>query len=151
MRCFLFVVLSLAAPLGTSALTWDFVEDTTWGWAAQESFTVSIGSRATATTVRRSEVADGVWRIAPALGSWSPSIQLLSPLVGEDSALFDRRHPAAAYSSTIVLLRGGARMSWFNAEGKRLYEMQESLGLRRDFLTWIFVPTSLRPTGKRSS
>ena len=88
MRCFLFVVLSLAAPLGTSALTWDFVEDTTWGWAAQESWTVRMGGTLTATTVR-SEVVDGVWRIASAPGSRLPGIQLLSPFIGEDSALFD--------------------------------------------------------------
>ena len=135
MRCMFLAILLLAAPRGGSALTWDFTEDTTWGWAAQESFTVSIGSRFTATTVR-SEVADGVWRIAPAPGSWLPAIQLLSPLIGEDSALFDRvtlRLRLIHHSPT----EGGSQMWWFNAENKRLHEMQESLGPGRDFLTDI--------------
>ena len=88
MHCVLLAIFLLAAPLGTPALTWDFDEDTTWDWAAQESPAVSIGATLTATTVR-SEVADGVWRIAPAPSSWLPAIQLLSPFIGEDSALFD--------------------------------------------------------------
>ena len=68
MRCVPLAILLLAAPLGVFALTWDFDEDTTWGWAAQESIAVSTGDMFTATTVR-SEVADGVWRIASARGS----------------------------------------------------------------------------------
>ena len=135
MRGMFLAILLLAAPLGVFALTWDFTEDTTWGWAAQESPAVSIGATLTATTVR-SEVADGVWRIAPARSSWLPAIQLLSPLIGEDSALFDRvtlRLRLIHHSPT----EGGSQMWWFNAENKRLHEMQESLGPGRDFLTDI--------------
>ena len=135
MRGMFLAILLLAAPLGVFALTWDFAEDTTWGWAAQESPAVSIGARLTATTVR-SEVADGVWCIAPARSSWLPAIQLLSPFIGEDSALFDRvtlRLRLIHHSPT----EGGSQMWWFNSEHKRLYEMQESLGAGRDFLTDI--------------
>ena len=131
MRGMFLALWLLAAPLGVFALTWDFTEDTTWGWAAQESWVVRMGGTATATTVRRSEVADGVWRIAPARGSRSPAIQLLSPLVGEDSALFDHvtlRLRTIHHSPT----EGTFWMSWFNAERKRLYEMHGA-GLRRDF------------------
>ena len=123
MRGMFLAILLLAAPQGGSALTWDFDEDTTWGWAAQESPAVSIGGRFIATTVR-SEVADGVWRIASARGSRLPSIQLLSPLIGEDSALFDRvtlRLRTIYHSPT----EGGIQMWWFNAEHKRLREMRE--------------------------
>ena len=121
MRGMFLALWLLAAPLGVFALTWDFDEDTTWGWAAQESWGVSTGSRFTATTVR-SEVADGVWRIASARGSRLPSIQLLSPFIGEDSALFDHltlRLRTIHHSPT----EGGLSMEWFNSEGKRRYEL----------------------------
>ena len=119
MRGMFLAILLLAAPRGGSALTWDFAEDTTWGWAAQESIGASIGNRFTATTVR-SEVADGVWRIASARGSRMPAIQLLSPFIGEDSALFDHltlRLRLIHHSPT----EGSIEMWWFNSEHKRRY------------------------------
>ena len=119
MRGLFLAIWLLAAPLGVFALTWDFDEETTWGWAAQESWGVSTGSRFTSTTVR-SEVADGVWRIASARGSRMPSIQLLSPFIGEDSALFDRvtlRLRLIHHSPT----EGGIGMEWFNSERRRRY------------------------------
>ena len=124
-------ILLLTVPPGVFALTWDFAEDTTWGWAAQESFAVSMGGPLTATTVR-SEVADGAWRIAPARGSRLPAIQLISPWIGEDSALFDHltlRLRLIHHSPT----EEGGSMWWFNSEHKRLYEMQEGLGLLSSF------------------
>ena len=127
MPCMFLAMLLLAVPPGVFALTWDFDEDTTWGWAAQESIGVSIGGTATATTVH-SEVADGVWRIAPALGSRMPAIELLSPFIGEDSALFDHltlRLRLIHHSPT----EGGIQMWWSNSERKRLYEMQGRLVL----------------------
>ena len=133
MRGMFLAILLLAAPLGVFALTWDFDEDTTWGWAAQESWAVSKGGTDMATTVR-SEVADGVWRIAPARSSWLPAIQLLSPLIGEDSALFDRvtlRLRLIHHSPT----EGGSQMWWFNAELKRLYGKVP--GAVKDFFTDI--------------
>ena len=121
----------LAAPVGVFALTWDFAEDTTWGWAAQQSIGSSIGSSYTATTVR-SEVADGVWRIASARGARAPSIQLLSPFIGEDSALFDRvtlRLRLLYHSPT----DGAIEMRWFNSERRRLYGTRE----RREPLSFV--------------
>ena len=133
MRGMFLALWLLAAPVGVFALTWDFAEDTTWGWAAQESWAVSKGGTTTATTVR-SEVADGVWRIAPARSSWLPAIQLLSPFIGEDSALFDRvtlRLRLIHHSPT----EGGSQMWWFNAELKRLYGKVP--GAVKDFFTDI--------------
>ena len=49
MRDVLFAILLLAAPPGASDLTWDFTEDTTRGWAAQESFLVRESSAAVPT------------------------------------------------------------------------------------------------------
>ena len=121
MRGMFLAILLLAAPLGVFALTWDFAEDTTWGWAAHEAANVPLRS----TTVH-SEVSDGAWRIAPAPGSVRPNIELLSPWIGEDSALFDRvtlRLRTIHHSPT----EGALHMWWFNSERRRLYEMQESL------------------------
>ena len=127
MRSLLLAFGLLAAPLGVFALTWDFDEDTTWGWAAQESIAVSTGGMFIATTVR-SEVADGVWRIASARGSRKPAIELLSPFIGEDSALFDRvtlRLRTIYHSPT----EGGIQMWWFNSERKRHYGKERPVGM----------------------
>ena len=116
MRGLFLALWLLAAPVGVFALTWDFAEDTTWGWAAQESIGASIGGMNTATTVR-SEVADGVWRIASARGSRTPAIELLSPFIGEDSALFDRvtlRLRLIYHSPT----EGAIEMRWFNSRAQ---------------------------------
>ena len=88
MRCLLVAIGLLAAPPGALALTWDFDEGTTWGWTARESESGRLGD-VIPTTVY-SEVEAGVWRIAPVPGGHRPAIRLLSPLIGEDSALFDR-------------------------------------------------------------
>ena len=116
MHCLLFAILLLAAPLGTFAITWDFDEGTTWGWTAQESF-LGNNSDVTPTTVY-SEVEDGVWRIAPVPGAQYPAISLLSPLIGEDSALFDR----VTLRLRIIHERptgGDLLMDWSNVESRR--------------------------------
>ena len=123
--CYLLLaIVLLAAPLGAFALTWDFDEGTTYGWAAKESF---LGGRDSAnTTTVYSEVADGIWRIAPVPGAQGPGIQLRSPLIGEDSALFDR----VTLRLRIVHHRpteGRIRLQWSNAEKKRLRELGQLL------------------------
>ena len=87
MRYMLFAILLLVAPRGVVALTWDFDDGITWGWTARESYHSNV------IWINRdplqSEVVDGVWRIAPVPGR-RPTVLLHSPLIGEDSALFDR-------------------------------------------------------------
>ena len=115
MRCLLITIGLLVAPLGAFALTWDFDEGTTWGWTAQESWLSSSGS--TPTTVY-SEVEAGVWRIAPVPDGHRPAIRLLSPLIGEDSALFDR----ITLRLRIIYDRpteGTLFMYWSNVESRR--------------------------------
>ena len=86
MRYMLFAVLLLVAPRGAVALTWDFADGSTYGWTAREGDHSNVrGSR----EPLQSEVVDGVWRIAPVPGR-RPTVQLRSPLIGKDSALFDR-------------------------------------------------------------
>ena len=117
MRCLILATLLLATPLGAFALTWDFDEGTTWGWTAQESH-YSSGTTGNVTPVY-SEVADGVWRIAPVPGAQRPAIQLRSPPIGEDSALFDY----VTLRLRIIHHRpttGRLEMVWFNSEHRRL-------------------------------
>ena len=116
MRYLLLAILSLAAPLEAFALTWDFDEGTTWGWTAHESVLGNL-SGGTPTTVY-SEVEDGVWRIAPVPVAQQPAISLLSPLIGEDSALFDR----VTLRLRIIHDRptgGDLLMYWSNVESRR--------------------------------
>ncbi|MCE2448594.1 MAG: T9SS type A sorting domain-containing protein [Candidatus Latescibacteria bacterium] len=114
MRCLLITIGLLAAPLGALALTWDFDEGTTWGWTAQESL---LGTDGSPTTVY-SEVEDGVWRIAPVPSGKEPAISLVSPLIGEDSALFDW----VTLRLRIIHDRpteGNLLMHWSNVESRR--------------------------------
>ena len=116
MRYLLLAILLLAAPLGAFAITWDFDEGTTWGWTAQESF-LGPTSEVIPTTVY-SEVEDGIWRIAPVPDAQYPAISLLSPLIGEDSALFDR----ITLRLRIIHDRptgGDLLMDWSNVESRR--------------------------------
>ena len=126
MRCIFFAIGLLAAPLGALALTWDFDEGTTWGWTAQESW-LGNWSGVTPTTVY-SEVEAGVWRIAPVPVAQRPAIRLLSPLIGEDSALFDR----VTLRLRIIHDRptgGTLLMAWSNAESRRLIKEAGARGL----------------------
>ena len=82
MRYTLFAILLLVAPRGVVALTWDFDDGSTWGWTARAT-TFYIDAPL------HSEVVDGVWRIA-LVPNQVPNVDLIPPVIGEDSALFDR-------------------------------------------------------------
>ena len=82
MRYALFVILLLTAPRGVVALTWDFDDGSTYGWTARAT-TFYID------TPLHSEVVDGVWRMA-LVPNQIPNVDLIPPVIGEDSALFDR-------------------------------------------------------------
>ena len=115
MRYALFAILLLVAPRGVAALTWDFDDGSTWGWTARESS--SYSTQHTSEPLR-GEVVDGVWRIAPA-PTGRPTVQLHSPLIGQDSALFDRltlRLRLIHHSPT----EEPFGMVWSNAESRRL-------------------------------
>ena len=119
MRYLLLAILLLAAPLGAFALTWDFDEGTTWGWTAHESRLGLSGLAGATLTTVYSEVEAGVWRIAPVPDGSRPAISLLSPLIGEDSDLFDR----VTLRLRIIHDRptGGALlMYWSNVGSRRL-------------------------------
>ena len=102
MRYVLFVILLLVAPRGAVALTWDFADGTTHGWIAQQ----------------HSQVVDGVWRIAPVPGQ-RPTVSLSSPLIGKDSALFDRLTLRLRLIHHSPTEHGEFRLGWANAENRR--------------------------------
>ena len=111
MRYMFLAILLMAAPCGAFALTWDFDDGITWGWTAEESLYTNVKD---SLKPLQSEVVDGVWRIAPVPGR-RPTIQLRSPLIGKDSALFDRltlRLRIIHHSPT----EGPFDMNWSNAE-----------------------------------
>ena len=87
MRYTLFAILLLTAPRGVVALTWDFDDGSTYGWTARAT-TLYINVEGINAPLH-SEVVDGVWRMALVPGQ-RPMVQLISPVIGEDSALFDR-------------------------------------------------------------
>ena len=131
MRYLLIAIGLLSAPLGAFALTWDFDEGTTWGWTAHES-ELELGNF-NPTTVY-SEVEAGVWRIAPVPNGQIPAIRLLSPLIGEDSALFDR----LTLRLRIIHDRptgGNLLMYWSNGESRRRKQEAGQLSSRSGFYT----------------
>ena len=87
MRYTLFTILLLVAPRGAVALTWDFADGSTWGWTARAT-TIYVNVEGTNAPLH-SEVVDGVWRMA-LVPDQRPKVQLISPVIGEDSVLFDR-------------------------------------------------------------
>ena len=128
MRCLLIAIGLLVVPPKAFALTWDFDDGTTWGWTARESF---IGSFTGSTTVY-SEVEDGVWRIAPVPNGLRPAITLISPLIGEDSDLFDwvtiRLRIIHDYPT-----EGSFLMGWSNTEYRRLKKEAPREAIRLGF------------------
>ena len=125
MRCLSVAIGLLLAPLGAFALTWDFDEGTTWGWTARES---NLSFNNAGPTTIYSEVEDSVWRIVPVPGAQKPAIHLLSPLIEEDSALFDR----VTLRLRIIHDRptgGNLLMNWSNVESRRLKKEAGQRGL----------------------
>ena len=106
----LFTILLLVAPRGVVALTWDFADGTTHGWIARQS-------SASSSEPLHSEIVDGVWRIAPVPGQ-RPTVSLSSPLIGKDSALFDRLTLRLRLIHHSPTEHGELRLGWANAEDR---------------------------------
>ena len=89
MKCRLVIGGVLLVASSVQAITWDFNEDgNAQGWVAQEG----AGSTTVLNPTLNSEVQDGIWRISiiPFQVGRNPEVELLSPIIGHDSALFDR-------------------------------------------------------------
>ena len=144
MRYVLFAILLLVAPRGVVALTWDFADGITWGWTAWESDYSNV-SNVSSRDPLQSEVSDGVWRIAPVPGR-RPTVALRSPLIGKDSALFDRltlRLRLIHHSPT----EGAFSMRWSNADNRYLSGGEVAFGMGRDQsypIEWEDITIDLR-------
>ena len=89
MKHLIIAALLLFYVLEAQAITWDFNEDrNAQGWVAQEG----EGSTTVLNPKLDSEVHDGIWRIKviPFQEGRNPAVELISPIVDYDSALFDR-------------------------------------------------------------
>ena len=114
-----FAILLLVSPRESFALTWDFNDDSTYGWTAWEGDFSNI--RGGGREPLKSEIVDGVWRIATVPGR-RPTVQLRSPLIGKDSALFDRLTLRLRIIHHSPTEGQQFSMRWSNAAYIRLYD-----------------------------
>ena len=101
-----------------SAITWDFDDDSQQGWVARES--IGAGIFTSRISGLHQTVENAIWRITPLPYSAfieNPNrritIQLVSPIIGYDSELFDtlRIRLRTVHSKPI---QGSVHMSWTN-------------------------------------
>ena len=101
------------------AMTWDFDDGTTQGWAAK---TGNGWGGTFEFNLFPGVVADGVWTIdvSPSMAGDalpSPSVQVISPVIGHDSGLFDRvraRVRTVHHSPTV----GSFSLTWTNEHNR---------------------------------
>ena len=103
------------------AITWDFDDGTTQGWAAKQAGAAGGSSEF---NLFPGQVTDGVWTIdvSPSVAGEeypSPSVQLISSTIGYDSGLFDRvrvRFRTVHHRPTV----GSFRLSWTNEHNRTI-------------------------------
>ena len=140
MRYMLLAILLLVAPRGAVALTWDFADGSTWGWAAWEGDYSSRGHK----EPLKSEIVDGVWRIAP-VPNRRPAVQLRSPLIGKDSALFDRLTLRLRIIHHSPTEGQQFSMRWSNAEYREGTGAESFAGHQQSYpLEWEDITIDLR-------
>ena len=140
MRYMLLAILLLVAPRGAVALTWDFADGSTWGWAAWEGDYSSRGHK----EPLKSEIVDGVWRIAP-VPNRRPAVQLRSPLIGKDSALFDRLTLRLRIIHHSPTEGQQFAMRWSNAEYREGTGAESFAGHQQSYpLEWEDITIDLR-------
>ena len=116
--------LALLLSIGLSsrlveAITWDFDDGTTQGWAAKES---GAWGGPAEVNLFPGQVTDGVWTIdvSPSVAREehpTPSVQVISPTIGYESRLFDRirvRFRTVHHRPTV----GSFWLSWTNEHNR---------------------------------
>ena len=116
--------LALLLSIGLSsrlveAITWDFDDGTTQGWAAKEG---GAAGGSAEFNLFPGQVKDGVWTIdvSPSVAGKKypqPLVQVISPTIGYDSGLFDRvrvRLRTVHHRPTV----GSFRLSWTNEHNR---------------------------------
>ena len=114
------VVAGIALWSGLAeAMTWDFDDGTTQGWAAKEGAAAGGSSEV---NLFPGQVKDGVWTIdvSPSVAGKkypTPLVQVISSTIGYDSGLFDRirvRLRTVHHRPTV----GAFRLSWTNEHNR---------------------------------
>ena len=114
------VVAGIALWSGLAeAITWDFDDGTTQGWAAKEGAAAGGSSEV---NLFPGQVKDGVWTIdvSPSVAGKKypqPLVQVISSTIGYDSGLFDRirvRLRTVHHRPTV----GAFRLSWTNEHNR---------------------------------
>ena len=104
-----------------AAVRWDFDDGTTQGWAAKKD--VSSGGFHEFHLLS-GVIADGVWMIETFRSDdHNPSVEMISPTLDYDSALFDRvrvRFRTVHRSPTFPLCRAQAT-GWFSETSGQVY------------------------------
>ncbi len=135
----LFAVLFLATQIPRAgAITWEFdAAGDTQGWTARESFYSDVPTNTLAHL--RSEVSDGVWRIdiPPFERGRNPSLQLVSPLIGQDSGLFDRVRVRLRVVHTDPIF-GSSQLHWTNAHNRLTPGWEPREQVDRNVFFWVF-------------
>ena len=116
--------LALLLSIGLSsrlaeAITWNFDDGTTQGWAAKEG---GAAGGSAEVNLFPGQVKDGVWTIdvSPSVAGKKypqPLVQVISPTIGYDSGLFDRvrvRLRTVHHRPTV----GSFRLSWTNEHNR---------------------------------
>ena len=118
----LYLVLLLSIGLwsrSAEAITWHFDDGTTQGWAAKEA---GAAGGSAEVNLFPGQVQDGVWTIdmSPSVAGKkypTPLVQVISPILGYDSGLFDRvrvRLRTIHHRPTV----GSFRLSWTNEHNR---------------------------------
>ena len=117
---YLALLLSIGLWSGLAeAITWDFDDGTTQGWAAIES---GAAGGSAEVNLFPGQVKDGVWTIdvSPSVAGEkypTPLVQVISPIIGYDSGLFDRvrvRLRTVHHRPTV----GAFLLSWTNEHNR---------------------------------
>ena len=128
MRYLLLAFGLLAAPVGVFALTWDFDEDTTWGWAAQES----IGPSVRVICLQRRRCA-AKWPTACGASHRHEALGCLPLNCSRRLSAKTRRCSTGSPCGCVLIYHspteGAIQMWWFNSERKRHYGKERPVGM----------------------
>ncbi|MYH67876.1 MAG: T9SS type A sorting domain-containing protein [Dehalococcoidia bacterium] len=135
----LFAFLFLTTQIHRAdAITWEFdTTGDTQGWTARESsYSQAIGNTL---AHLRSEVSAGVWRIdvAPFEYGRNPSLQLVSPFIGQDSGLFDRVEVRLRVVHTAPFF-GSSSLHWTNEHNQLTPGWESREQREQNTFFWIF-------------
>ena len=148
---YLALLLSIGLWSGLAeAITWDFDDGTTQGWAAKQA---GAAGGSAEVNLFPGEVTDGVWTIdvSPSVAGEadpSPSVQVISSTIGYDSGLFDRirvRFRTVHHGPTV----GSFWLSWTNEHNRTAPGQDPERRSSNRFGCPDESALSIRPSGRK--